>query len=83
MAAGQLEAECAPSAAHHERRLTLLRSRSVGAARAGSVDADYIGRILIQDTGDGHSRMSFEVVGDPAAPKTAERMAVITPMNEA
>ena len=27
--------------------------------------------------------MSLEVVGDPAAPKTAERMALITPMNEA
>ena len=72
-----------PSTVRHEPRLTPLRSRSAGAARPGSVDGDYIGRILIQDTGDGHSRMSLEVVGDPAAPKTAERMALITPMNEA
>ena len=72
-----------PSTVRHEPRLTPLRSRSAGAARPGSVDGDYIGRILIHHTGDGHSRMSLEVVGDPAAPKTAERMALITPMNEA
>ena len=32
-----------------------------------------LGRILVQDTGDGHSRISCEVVGDPADPMTAKR----------
>lgn len=40
-----------------------------------------LGRILIQDTGDGHSRISCEVVGDPADPKTAERMAAFKPLS--
>ena len=40
-----------------------------------------LGRILIQDTSDGHSRISCEVVGDPADPKTAERMAAFKPLS--
>ena len=39
-----------------------------------------LGRILVQDTGDGHSRISCEVVGDPAVPMTAKRGEVFKPL---
>jgi hypothetical protein len=39
-----------------------------------------LGRILVQDTGDGHSRISCEVVGDPADPMTAKRGEVFKPL---
>src|ERR1035437_5730796 len=39
-----------------------------------------LGRILGQDTGDGHSRISCEVVGDPADPMTAKRAEVFKPL---
>ncbi len=39
-----------------------------------------LGRILVQDTGDGHSRVSCEVVGDPADPMTAKRAEVFKPL---
>jgi hypothetical protein len=39
-----------------------------------------LGRILVQDTGDGHSRISCEVVGDPADPMTAKRGDIFKPL---
>jgi hypothetical protein len=39
-----------------------------------------LGRILVQDTGDGHSRISCEVVGDPADPMTTKRAEVFKPL---
>jgi hypothetical protein len=39
-----------------------------------------LGRILLQDTGDGRSRVTCEVVGDPADPMTAKRAKVFKPL---
>lgn len=39
-----------------------------------------LGRILLQDNRDGHSRISCEVVGDPADPMTAKRAEVFKPL---
>jgi len=39
-----------------------------------------LGRILVQDTGDGHSRISCELVGDPSDPMTAKRGEVFKPL---
>src|SRR3954465_15125438 len=39
-----------------------------------------LGRILVQDSGDGHSRVSCELVGDPADPMTAKRGEVFKPL---
>ena len=39
-----------------------------------------LGRILVQDTGDGHSRISCEVVGDLADPMTVMRGEVFKPL---
>ena len=39
-----------------------------------------LGRILVQDTRDGHSRISCELVGDPADPMTAMRAEVFQPL---
>jgi hypothetical protein len=39
-----------------------------------------LGRIVMQDTGDGRTHISFEVVGDPADPQTAERAAIFQPL---
>ena len=38
-----------------------------------------VGRIVLQDTGDGRPHISYEVVGDPADPQTAERAALFQP----
>jgi len=48
----------------------LFRDRTLG----------ELGRILVQDTGDGHSRVSCEVVGDPADPMTAKRAEMFKPL---
>ncbi len=48
----------------------LFRDRTLG----------ELGRILVQDTGDGHCRVSCEVVGDPADPMTAKRAEVFKPL---
>ena len=39
-----------------------------------------LGRILVQDTGDGHSRISCELVGDPADPMTTKRGEIFKPL---
>src|SRR5262249_25945327 len=39
-----------------------------------------VGRVVVQDTGDGRTHISYEVVGDPADPKTAERTAIFQPL---
>src|SRR4051794_37145585 len=39
-----------------------------------------LGRILLQDTGDGRSRVTCEVAGDPADPMTAKRAEVFKPL---
>ncbi len=39
-----------------------------------------VGRIVLQDTGDGRTHISYEVVGDPADPQTAERAAIFQPL---
>ncbi len=39
-----------------------------------------LGRILVQEGGDGNTHISCEVVGDPADPKTAERTALFEPL---
>jgi hypothetical protein len=39
-----------------------------------------VGRVLVQDAGDGRTHISYEVVGDPADPKTAERAAIFQPL---
>lgn len=39
-----------------------------------------LGRILVQDNGDGHTRVSCELVGDPADPMTAKRAEVFKPL---
>jgi hypothetical protein len=39
-----------------------------------------LGRILVQDTGDGHSRILCELVGDPSDPMTVKRGEVFKPL---
>jgi hypothetical protein len=39
-----------------------------------------LGRILVQDNRDGHSRISCELVGDPSDPMTAKRAEVFKPL---
>ncbi len=39
-----------------------------------------VGRGVVQDTGDGRTHISYEVVGDPADPKTAECTAIFQPL---
>jgi hypothetical protein len=39
-----------------------------------------VGRIVLQDTGDGRTHISYEVSGDPADPQTAERAAIFQPL---
>jgi len=39
-----------------------------------------VGRIVLQETGDGRTHLSYEVVGDPADPMTAERAAIFQPL---
>jgi hypothetical protein len=39
-----------------------------------------LGRIVLQEAGDGRTHLSFEVVGDPADPMTAERAAIFQPL---
>ncbi len=39
-----------------------------------------LGRIVLEDTGDGRTQLSLEVVGDPADPMTAERAAIFQPL---
>lgn len=39
-----------------------------------------LGRVVVQDTGDGRSHISYEVAGDPTDPKTAERAAIFQPL---
>jgi hypothetical protein len=39
-----------------------------------------LGRIVMQETVDGRTHLSFEVVGDPADPRTAERTAIFQPL---
>ena len=39
-----------------------------------------VGRVVARDTGDGRTHISYEVVGDPANPKTAERAAIFQPL---
>ena len=42
-----------------------------------------VGRIVLQDTGDGRTHISYEVTGDPADPQTAERAALFQPLGMA
>jgi hypothetical protein len=39
-----------------------------------------LGRILLQELGDGRCHLSCEVVGDAADPMTAQRMAILQPL---
>src|SRR5215471_12986992 len=39
-----------------------------------------LGRIVLEETDDGRTRLSFEVVGDPNDPMTAERAAIFRPL---
>ena len=39
-----------------------------------------VGRVVVQDAGDGRTHISYEVAGDPADPKTAERAAIFQPL---
>src|SRR3954451_4790862 len=39
-----------------------------------------LGRLLVQDTGDGRCRVTCEVAGDPADPMTAKRAEVFKPL---
>ena len=39
-----------------------------------------LGRILLQELGDGRCHISCEVVGDPSDPMTARRMAIFKPL---
>lgn len=39
-----------------------------------------VGRIVLQETGDGRTHLAYEVVGDPADPQTAERAAIFQPL---
>lgn len=39
-----------------------------------------LGRIVLQETGDGRTHLAFEVAGDPADPVTAERAAIFQPL---
>jgi hypothetical protein len=39
-----------------------------------------LGRIVLEETDDGRTRLSFEVVGDPNDPMTAERAAIFQPL---
>src|SRR3954469_20273541 len=48
----------------------VFRHRSLG----------LLGRILLQDTGDGRSRVTCELAGDPADPMTARRAEVFKPL---
>jgi hypothetical protein len=39
-----------------------------------------LGRIVLQDTEDGRTHLSYELVGDPGDPATAERGAIFKPL---
>ncbi len=39
-----------------------------------------LGRVVLEETDDGRTRLSFEVVGDPNDPMTAERAAIFQPL---
>jgi hypothetical protein len=39
-----------------------------------------VGRIVVEDTSDRRTHISYEVVGDPADPQTAERTAIFQPL---
>src|SRR5262249_60524641 len=39
-----------------------------------------IGRILLQELGDGRCHISWEVVGDPSDPMTTQREAIFKPL---
>ena len=39
-----------------------------------------LGRIVLQELGDGRCHLSYEVVGDPVDPMTAQRMAIFKPL---
>ena len=39
-----------------------------------------LGRILLQESGDGRCHIACEVVGDPADPMTGLRMAIFKPL---
>jgi hypothetical protein len=67
--------ELPPDVSFRKQRLNdgwayLFRHRTLG----------ELGRILVQDTGDGHSRISCELVGDPSDPMTAKRAEVFKPL---
>jgi hypothetical protein len=67
--------ELPPDVSFHKQRLGdgwayVFRHRTLG----------ELGRILVQGTGDGRSRISCEVIGDPADPMTAKRGEVFKPL---
>src|SRR5438067_13842490 len=39
-----------------------------------------LGRLVLQETGDGRTHLSFEVVGEPSDPMTAQRAAIFQPL---
>ena len=51
-----------------------------GRTSSGIGGLSQVGRIVIEDTGDGRTHISYEVVGDPADPQTAERAAIFQPL---
>src|SRR4051795_12404944 len=67
--------ELPPDVSFHKQRLGdgwayVFRHRTLG----------ELGRILVQGTGDGRSRISCKVIGDPADPMTAKRGEVFKPL---
>lgn len=77
-----------PGPAHDQGRFELPPEVSFAKQRLGDGWAylfrhrtlGELGRILVQDSGDGHSRISCELVGDPADPMTAKRAEVFKPL---
>jgi hypothetical protein len=53
--------------------------RCLGVRVSGRVLGE-LGRILLQELGDGRCHLSCEVVGDAADPMTAQRMAIFKPL---
>ncbi|UQW71917.1 hypothetical protein [Pseudomonas avellanae] len=47
------------------------------------IDMGELGRLVIESTVDGETRISSEVAGDPQDPMTAQRLKVFEPISEA
>jgi hypothetical protein len=69
-----------PAFSCHQTYLSKAASFQCLGVRVSTSSAGEIGRILLQELGDGRCHISCEVVGDPSDPMTTQRAAIFKPL---